>query len=530
MSKQNVSTFTASKLVGKLYFSLISSIKMPQICSICEKSAYYMAESGVKSTLSAVQSGIFGEIRSIIGRHEEKKVLQRCVDGERAEFVAIYGRRRIGKTFLVKQFFESSFDFYTTGVYQVSRSEQLKNWQKQLLKYSKQRRCTPKDWFEAFDQLQEYLQSLKKERFVVFIDELPWLDTPKSNFLKALEMFWNSWGSDCNRLKLIVCGSATTWMINKLLGDKGGLHNRVTMPICLSPFTLHETSQYLTYMGFDWSDMEVIETYMVLGGVPYYLSLLSPSLSLRQNIDNLFFKRNAVLKTEYDFLFNSLYSEAQAYKKVVELLSSKMIGMTRSEMMSNLKLLDNGFFSIVLDNLEKCDFIRHYQSFGKRRNEALYQLTDMFTLFFVRFVKNYNGMDENAWSHLPDGKRNAWQGYAYEQVCIHHINQIKKALGISGIASDVCSWTKKGENGAQIDLVIDRSDRVIDLCEIKYCDRPFEIKKDYADWLKERRDIFRENVRTNKTLHLTMITPFGLAKGKYESCVQGCVTAADLFQ
>ena len=251
-----------------------------------------MAESGVKSTLSAVQSGIFGEIRSIIGRHEEKKVLQRCVDSERAEFVAIYGRRRIGKTFLLKQFFESSFDFYTTGVYQVSRSEQLKNWQKQLLKYSKQRRNTPKDWFEAFDQLQEYLQSL----------------------------------------------------------------------------------------------------------------------------------------------------------------------------------------------------------------------------------------------NLPDGKRNAWQGYAYEQVCIHHINQIKKALGISGIASGVCSWTKKGENGAQIDLVIDRSDRVIDLCEIKYCDRPFEIKKDYADWLKERRDIFRENVRTNKTLHLTMITPFGLAKGKYESCVQGCVTAADLFQ
>lgn len=187
MSKQNVSTFTASKSAGKLYFSLISGIKMPQICSICEKSAYYMAESGVKSTLSAVQSGIFGEIRSIIGRHEEKKVLQRCVDSERAEFVAIYGRRRIGKTFLVKQFFESSFDFYTTGVYQVSRSEQLKNWQKQLLKYSKQRRNTPKDWFEAFDQLQEYLQSLKKERFVVFIDELPWLDTPKSNFLKALK-------------------------------------------------------------------------------------------------------------------------------------------------------------------------------------------------------------------------------------------------------------------------------------------------------------------------------------------------------
>jgi hypothetical protein len=186
-------------------------------------------------------------------------------------------------------------------------------------------------------------------------------------------MFWNCWGSDCNRLKLIVCGSATTWMINKLLGDKGGLHNRVTMPICLSPFTLHETSQYLTYMGFDWSDMEVIETYMVLGGVPYYLSLLSPSLSLRQNIDNLFFKRNAVLKTEYDFLFNSLYSEAQAYKKVVELLSSKMIGMTRSEMMSNLKILDNGFFSSMEYHpiqIEKCSTMTHLDAKGHRIDDA----------------------------------------------------------------------------------------------------------------------------------------------------------------
>ena len=247
MSKQNVPTLTVSKAVGKNDFPLIFDCKIPQICSICEKSAYYTAESGVKSTLSAVQSGIFGEIRSIIGRQEEKRALQKCLESARAEFVAIYGRRRIGKTFLVKQFFRSLFDFYMTGVYQVSRSEQLKNWQKQLLKYSKQRRNAPKDWFEAFDQLQEYLQSLKKERIVIFIDELPWLDTPRSNFLKALEMFWNSWASDCNRLKLIVCGSATTWMINKLLGDKGGLHNRVTMPICLSPFTLRETSQYLAY-------------------------------------------------------------------------------------------------------------------------------------------------------------------------------------------------------------------------------------------------------------------------------------------
>ena len=467
----------------------------------------------------------------IVGRQEEQKTLQKCFESPKAEFVAIYGRRRIGKTFLVKQFFKEEFDFYTTGVYQVSKAEQLRNWKKQLQKFSGQSTNIPKNWFEAFDQLENYLRTLKKKRIVVFIDELPWLDTPKSNFLRALEMFWNCWGAVCQRLILVVCGSATTWMVNKLLGDKGGLHNRVTRPIYLAPFSLLETRKYLAKENFDWSDSEIVETYMCLGGTPYYLSLLDSSLSLRQNIDKLFFKRNAVLRTEYDFLFRSLFNESTIYRKVVELLSAKLVGLTRNAIISGLGAADNGKLSEVLENLEKCDFIRHYQSFGKKRNEALFQLTDMFTLFFLRFVKDYKGMNENAWSNLSDSKRNAWQGYAFEQVCIHHVAQVKAALGISGIESDVCSWSKKnGKKGSQIDLIIDRSDKVIDLCEIKYCDRPFEIKKDYAEWLKERRDIFRDDVKTNKTLHLTMIAPFGVANGKYASLIQSIVKAEDLFR
>ena len=468
----------------------------------------------------------------IIGRRKETEILMNCMDSSKPEFVAVYGRRRVGKTFLVKKLLGSKFCFYMTGVYECPKSELLAYFQEQLLEYSGEKRPKPKTWFEAFSQLRDYLAKQPADRtLVIFIDELPWLDTPKSNFLRALEMFWNSWGADCQRLKLVVCGSATTWMVNKLLGDKGGLHNRVTRPIYLAPFSLLETRKYLAKENFDWSDSEIVETYMCLGGTPYYLSLLDSSLSLRQNIDKLFFKRNAVLRTEYDFLFRSLFNESTIYRKVVELLSAKLVGLTRNAIISGLGAADNGKLSEVLENLEKCDFIRHYQSFGKKRNEALFQLTDMFTLFFLRFVKDYKGMNENAWSNLSDNKRNAWQGYAFEQVCIHHVAQVKAALGISGIESDVCSWSKKnGKKGSQIDLIIDRSDKVIDLCEIKYCDRPFEIKKDYAEWLKERRDIFRDDVKTNKTLHLTMIAPFGVANGKYASLIQSIVKAEDLFR
>ena len=449
---------------------------------------------------------------SIVGRRHEQDILQSCLDSPKAEFIAVYGRRRIGKTYLVKQFFEENFDFYASGVYQISRSEQLKRWQVQLNKYSGQKKTRPKDWFEAFDQLQAYLETLsEKDRLVIFIDELPWMDTPKSNFIRALEVFWNSWAADRKGLKLVVCGSATTWMTNKLLGDKGGLHNRVTRPIRLAPFTLAETQNYLKSNGLEWSRGEIMEAYMTLGGTPYYLSLLRPELSIRQNIDELFFSQDAPLQSEYEFLFRSLFKEANAYRKVVELLSTKLKGLTRAEILHEIKITDNGNLTTILEYLEKCDFIRRYQAFGKKQREMIYQLTDMYTLFYLRFVKGYNGLNLNEWSNMSDQKRSTWEGYAFEQVCILHINEIRKALGISGIASDVCSWSYRDKKkGAQIDLVIDRSDNVIDLCEMKYSDSPFELTKDYVEWLKERRDLFREQTGTNKTMHLTMVTTYGL--------------------
>ena len=469
---------------------------------------------------------------TIIGRKHEQDILAKCVESNKAEFIAIYGRRRIGKTYLVRQYFSDNFDFYATGVYKVPRAEQLKIWQKQLAKFSGKKRVRPNDWFEAFAQLQEYIETLEqKEKVIIFIDELPWLDTPKSGFIRALELFWNSWAAQRKGLKLIVCGSATTWMTNKLLGDKGGLHNRVTRPIRLAPFTLKETEDYLQSIDIEWERSEILNTYMILGGTPYYLSLLRPELSLWQNVDELFFSRDATLKTEYAFLFNSLFNQASLYMRVVETLATKLMGMTRTELVKQLNTTDNGTFTEVLDNLVKCDFLRRYQAFGKKGRDMLYQLSDMYTLFYLRFVKNYHGMNEHYWSNLDAGKRNAWSGYAFEQVCILHIDQIKNALGISGIASDVCSWTYRDKTqSAQIDLIIDRGDKTIDLCEIKYSDHEFELKKDYVEWVRERRDLFRMATGTNKTVRLTMIASSGVKQNMYSSSIQGKLSLNDLMQ
>ena len=470
---------------------------------------------------------------TIIGRRPEQKILDDCCKSDKAELVAVYGRRRVGKTFLVKTFFKGKFDFYTTGIYKGTKAEQLKFFNKQLCDYSGMPYPQAENWFDAFDQLKHYISGIKKNRVVVFIDELPWMDTSRSGFIKAFELFWNSWAADRPKIKLIVCGSATTWMISHLLGSKGGLHNRVTRRIKLSPFTLAETEEYLESQNIAWNRYQVTEAYMILGGTPYYLQRLQKGYSLSQNIDRLFFSKDAELRDEYGFLFRSLFNDSAVYRATVELLGKKAKGMTRSEIMQTLKLPEGGMLSEVLENLCNCDFLRKYSAFGKKERDVLYQLTDLFTLFYLKFVKNSNGRDERLWSNMIDvPERRAWSGYAFEQVCLHHIPQIKAKLGISGIQSDVASWVLpagEGHKGAQVDLLIDRRDQVINLCEMKYSTSEYEITKSYNEQMQERRELFRSHTRTKKALHLTMVTTYGIKDNSYAGMIQSQVVMDDLF-
>jgi len=473
----------------------------------------------------------------IIGRKREIALLNELIDSNKVEFVAMYGRRRIGKTFLIDKLYARQYDFYMTGIYEGTRKEQLTNFAHQLELYAGHRVRTPKDWMEAFFALQDYLTTrLSQKRVLIFIDELPWLDTPRSRFLKAFELFWNEWASKHDNIKLIVCGSATTWMTSKLLGNMGGLHNRVTQPIYLRPFNLAETEAFLSSRGFALSRRQVAEAYMSMGGTPYYLDMMRKSQSIAQNIDRLFFGTDAPLRNEYGFLFKSLFKESTLYRKVVECLSRKMKGMTRQEILTEVKCEDNGFFSEVLSDLCNCDFVRRYTSFGKAERDMMYQLTDLYTLFYLRFVKTYNGGDPNYWSHRQMDI-SSWEGYAFEQVCLHHIPQIRTKLGIMGVLGNVCSlsWTSFTDNagkehrGGQIDLIIDRGDKTINLCEMKFTSTTYSISTDYAQRLRDRRESFVSMTSTSKSIHLTMITAEGVEHNEGWQNIQSEVTLSDLF-
>lgn len=469
----------------------------------------------------------------IIGRTKECAALKNCYESDKAELIAVYGRRRIGKTFLVKNFFRDKIDFYVTGIYEGTKQEQLTFFNKQLQEYSGIPYPTAPGWLDAFDQLKHYIKSLKKNRTVVFIDELPWLDTPRSGFLKAFDLFWNSWGADQPGLKLIICGSATTWMLSHIIGAKGGLHNRVTYRMKLAPFNLAETEEFLKTKGMVWNRYQIAETYMTLGGTPFYLQMLEKGLSPAQNTDRLFFSENAMLRDEYSFLFRSLFNDSAIYRSTVELLSRKARGMTRSEMMSSLKLPEGGNFSQVLENLCQCDFIRKYYAFGKKERDAIYQLSDLYTLFYLRFVRNTTAADGHLWSNMIDSpERRTWSGYSFEQLCLHHIPQIKAGLGISGIQSSVSSWytaPADGHKGGQIDLIIDRRDQTVNLCEMKFSSGPFEITKKYLDQMQERRELFRTTTKTRKALHLTMVTTYGLKSNAWSGMIQNEIVLDDLF-
>lgn len=465
---------------------------------------------------------------TIIGRETEQEILQQRIESNSPELIAIYGRRRVGKTFLVRQYFKDTFSFYFTGIYQGTKQEQLTEFNRQLNFYSGKKWKFAKDWFDAFAQLREYLESLGGNKpIIVFLDELPWMDTPKSRFVKAFEYFWNSWGATNNRLKLIVCGSATTWMRENVLSDKGGLYNRTTRSLYLAPFSLYETEQYLRSRGIKWNRYQIAECYMILGGTPLYLQLLEQNLSLTQNIDHLFFAQNAPLAKEYEFLFRSLFNEAALHQQIIETLAGKAMGMTRNEIMTTAKIEDGGGLTKALRNLCDCDFIRPYTAFGKSDRGIIYQLTDLFTLFHLRYIKRYRGRDEHRWQNMIDSpSRRAWSGYSFEQLCLHHIRQIKQKLGISGIQSDIYAW--RGEH-SQIDLLIDRRDQTINLCEIKFSQSEFEITKPYDAQLRERVENFRTAAKTRKALHQTFITTYGIKKNMYSGNIQNEVLLDDLF-
>jgi hypothetical protein len=472
-------------------------------------------------------------LQKIIGRKDEIAKLENIVSSDHAELVAVYGRRRIGKTYLIKEFFDEKFDYYATGIFGGTKEDELRAFCDTLLQKNICKPSAIKSWFDAFTALRDYIQSLKKKKIIIFLDELPWFDAPAGQLIKAFEWFWNSYASTKHNLKLIVCGSATTWMTDKFINGKGGLYNRTTERIYLAPFNLNDTEALMKYNGVDWSKALILNTYMVFGGVPLYLGMLKKNLSLDANIDALFFKDRAPLRDEYSFLFRSLFKDSDYYMRIVDAISKKNMGISRSDIVADAKVSNNGSLTKALNNLINCDFIRKYNSFGKKERDSLYQLTDLAILFYKRFVEKYNGKDEHHWSNTIDSPaRRAWTGIAFEQVCLLHVAQIKQALGIAGVQTEVSSWRYLGDQytpGAQIDMLIARRDKTINLCEIKYSDYEYEITAKYDNQLRERVATFRSVTKTRNAIHTTIITPWGLKRNAHTGSADQVINLTDLF-
>jgi AAA+ ATPase superfamily predicted ATPase len=467
----------------------------------------------------------------IIGRKLEQKMLEDIFRSGKSEFAAIYGRRRVGKTFLVRETFTDKFCFEISGLANSTTKSQLLNFSLTLQKTSGEEYKPALNWLTAFSQLANYLENCPQKRKVVFFDETPWIDTARSDFLPALEHFWNAWASARNDIVLIVCGSATSWIINILINNHGGLHNRLTSNIFLKPFTLLECEKYLKAQKISFSRMQIAECYMIMGGVPFYLSKLKKGLSLAQNIDNLFFASKSELRNEFNNLYAALFRKSEEYVKVVEALSKKGKGLSRSEIETAAKISGGGTLTKILQNLEYCNFIRHYNTFNRKKRDVLYQLIDPFTLFYFRFIAKNDYSDEHFWTNSLDSPvQNTWAGFAFEMLVLLHTNEIKKALGISGIQSNVAAWrSEKSTPAAQIDLVINRKDGIINLVEIKFSEKQFVISKNYEEILQNKIFAFKEENNPSKAVHLLFITTKGVKQNRYSGLIQKEMELNDLF-
>ena len=470
----------------------------------------------------------------IIGRTLEKEKMIRAYQSEYSQFVTVYGRRRVGKTFFVKETFGNKFTFEHTGLAHTDMKGQLAAWKSSLHDAGMAKPKLPKNWLDAFDMLKDLVKASEDKKKVIFIDEMPWMDTLHSGFIPALEHFWNGWASGRKDILLIVCGSATSWIINKLIKNHGGLRGRITAKIFIQPFTLAECEHYAKAFKLGMSRRQIVEAYMVMGGIPFYWSYLDRTKSLAQNIDDLIFNPNGELYDEFDALYASLFKTPEAYIQVITILGKKKAGMSREELIEE-GMDDNGKLTKILTELEYCGFIRKYNCIGFKKKNAVFQLIDPYTLFYFRFIAENVRADKHFWSTNQNSPLYYnWCGLAFERVCFAHEEQILQALGISGVSTVFFAWrtarSKTSESGAQIDLVIDRADGVINLCEIKFTKEPFTVNADDEEDLENKIARFSEETHTDKAIHLVLISAKGLKKNEYSNIFQNIITLENLFK
>lgn len=476
----------------------------------------------------------------IIGRIEEQKILNQKKNSSKAELIAVLGRRRVGKTYLIRNYFATDIVFELTGIHDASLRIQLQNFTIALQKATKSPilATVPSNWLEAFTILESFIATLPTTQpAVIFLDEFPWLHTHKSNFLQAFDHWWNSSASKNAHVKVVICGSAASWMIDKVVEAKGGLHNRVTQTIRLLPFTLAETEAYLKSEDIKLDRYKILQLYMAIGGIPHYLQHIKKGESPAQIIDRLFFTKDGPLQKEFSLLFESLFDQSPQHEAVIRALAKKGMGLSRQEIIDATGASSGGGMSRILKELEESGFITPYIPFQKTSNDSIFKLSDEYSLFYLKFVDKVKTMGEGSWlSQFNTPSYISWSGFAFESVCQKHIRQIKAAINIgTGIRTGVSAWRyspprSSKMKGTQIDLLLDRNDGIINLCEMKFSKEVFVIDKSYADELDNKLQVFARETKTKNTIFPTMITTRGVKKNSYAAGrVQNEVTMDDLF-
>ncbi len=471
----------------------------------------------------------------LIGRKKEIKTLGNVLQSDKAEMIAVLGRRRVGKTFLVREIYNDRILFEQTGVRNATNEEQLRTFTNSLRLLTDTQVETPKDWLDAFFLLRKVLTPLlnKEKKQVIFFDELSWLATPGSKFLDFLGHFWNDWASRQN-LVVVLCGSASSWIIQKVINDKGGLHNRVTKYLRLQPFTLAETEEYLQSKQINFTRYQIIQIYMAFGGIPLYLEAIEREKSALQNINEICFSETGLLRHEFERLYPALFDNADNHIAVIRALAKKRKGLSRSEIITEAKVPNGSSTTKVLEELEQSDFIMAYNPFGKKKKDKIYRLTDEYSLFYLRFIENSSYKGEGTFMQLSQRQEfKIWSGYAYEGICMKHVSQIKKALGVGGVYTTTYSYLKKAtenEKGLQIDMLLERADHVINLFEIKFYNTEFVLNKEYAERLRERQLAFTRLSKTRYQVLTCMITTFGIKENQHSlGLVNNALTLEDLF-
>lgn len=475
----------------------------------------------------------------LIGREKEQEKLMQALEKEESQLIAVYGRRRVGKTFLIENTLSKEIIFDTTGIKGANIRTQLSNFKAQIVKRSKkfQKSPTPQNWFDAFQLLQEYIESNRKIKKVIYIDEFPWFCGQRSEFLPVFEHFWNNFCAKRNNIVVIVCGSAASFMVNNIIHNEDGLHGRISTSIRLMPFNLNETKEYLKYKNINWDHYDIVQCYMILGGIPHYLNQLDKRYTLPQNIDKLCFEAGGLLADEFDQVLLSLFRNSSLHKSIIIELAKKKIGLSRKTLNENLGKGNNEAFTKAIKELEETGFIIECLSFDQKPTKSLYRLNDEFCFFYLKYIKPNKGQGEGTWLQLFNSRSfDSWSGFAFEMLCMKHTPQIKKALGIPKVRTTTHSWTSKEaqknaqKSGVQIDMLLKRQDRRIDLIEMKFYNKPFAISKSYRDQMINKKNVFEEEANPDEALALIMITSKGLKKNTYSNILTDELKMDVLFE